>query len=174
MQDYIQTYQKDPTTVSLKVHTMKKGLYHIVGEVSSEKWDLLCDDMGVSRGGQCSVDLVIEKDRGFLTFKGQVLLQTQRTCVRTLKQFLLDECLKIEDRLCLDATKAGDMDDVFEEDIFSVADFIREQIVLLMNPYPVHPDTNTAEAGDFDVSDNLQEKDLNEKNPFSVLKHLKS
>lgn len=174
LSDYINEYTNNPFAVDLKVHSMKAGMYHVVGDVSDSDWEEACERIGVEKGGCCFVDVEIEKRAGFLYFTGNIKMQTKRTCVRTLQEFMLDESFEIEDRLCLAAEKAEEMDEVYADETLEVKDFLSQQIVLEMENYPVHPSTHSTEAGAFDVEDG-QEKEVNEeKNPFSVLKHLKS
>lgn len=172
---YVRTYEKDPFTVSLKAFSLHKGLYHVVGQVSDEHWQEACADMGLTAGGNCFIDVDIEKTKDFIIFKGHVNMKTNRTCGRTLEEFELEEHIEVDDRLCLSPEKLGEMDELFTETDLHVKDFIMQQIIVGMDPYPVHPGTKSAhEEGAFDVTDGIENDDIDEKNPFSVLKHLKS
>lgn len=174
MSDYLKEYTTDPFTLSLKVQSMKSGIYHVVGDVSAENWQETCTHIGVGDGGSCHIDIELEKASGFLTFKGTIKMQTTRTCVRTLEEFLLEETLGVSDRLCLAPEKAEELDEVFTEESLDLKEFLTQQIVVEMENYPVHPNTHSAGEGAFDVSDGQESEVADEKNPFSVLKHLKS
>lgn len=171
-------YKKDPYTVSFEISALKNGHYHIEGEASAENWAKACEQMNVKAGTPCVVDIVLTKKSYALQLSGSIQGSCLRECVRTLKEF--EETFKFsfsEEIYFKEREDDEDFHEILDGDVFSVGEYVNEQIILNLNPYPVHPSTTTAKDGQFDLLDGQEErinKEKEEKNPFSVLKGLKS
>ena len=171
--DYRAVYDKDPFAVEFKLQNMKSGDYLVKGDVKEDMWAKSCKRIGVPVHGCCSVDIDVEKTRAEIGISGTIYTTMMRTCVRTLKEFELQEELKFAEKVPLRLHAAEQEGDVFEGEVFNMGDYLTEQIIISMDPYPTHPDVLSAKEGAFDVTDGLDEEVKEEKNPFSVLKDLK-
>lgn len=175
--DYTAIYDKDPFTVSFDVDKLKNGIYKIKGNVSKDLWYKACEQMKVPPTGSCMVDAEVEKGSGKLSFKGFIQTKMERECVRTLQMFELEEKFEFQELVSLFDREESDFMEVLHGSQLDMKDYFIQQIILHMNAYPIHPATLASKDGEFDIKDG-QEKRIqqqkDEKNPFSVLKGLKS
>lgn len=172
--DFIKQFKKDPFSVSLNLEDMKNGRYLFEGEVSSGNWLKACERIQVPQGGKCFARLIVEKNSYAMDFESHIECTMVRECVRTLENFEDSAELHYKERVYLQAQNEDEEADMFEGSLLDVGDILVQHIILEMNPYPVHSRFKGAEQGDFDVLDGQQDAVEEEKNPFSVLKSLKS
>lgn len=172
--DYQSVFKKDPFTVSLKVDTLKQGEYLVEGEVSEENWFEACDQAKVSHGGHCTASLVVKKTSFSLEISGKANVSMLRECARTMEEFESDESFEFDERLYLNPINEEEEADAFEGDTLNVADYLTQQVIIHMKQFPVSPATLASGDGAFDVVDGQQDEVDEKKNPFSVLKSLKS
>jgi hypothetical protein len=67
--------------------------------------------------------------------------------------------------------------EVLQGSLLDMKDYFIQQIILHMNAYPIHPAILATKEGEFDIKDGQEKRiqqEKEEKNPFSVLKGLKS
>lgn len=175
--NYAAVYEKDPFTVSFDVDRLKNGVYKIKGQVSDENWLKACKQMQVETGGSCYVDAEFEKKGSMLTFSGVIQTKMCRECVRTLEKFELEEQYKFQEEVSIFDKEESEFMEVLQGSKLDMKDYFIQQIILYMEPYPVHPATLSAQNGEFDIKDGQEKRiqqEKEEKNPFSVLKGLKS
>ncbi|MAI08068.1 MAG: hypothetical protein CMF61_03825 [Magnetococcales bacterium] len=175
--DYTAVYEKDPFTVSFDVDRLKNGTYKIKGEVSSENWSAACKQMQVEEGGFCFIDAELEKKGAMLMFSGEIKTKMNRECVRTLETFELEETFKFQEEVSMFDKEESEFMEVLQGSQLNMKDYFIQQIILYMTPYPIHPATLSVQDGEFDIKDGQEKRvqqEKEEKNPFSVLKGLKS
>lgn len=175
--DYTAVYEKDPFDVSFDVDKLKNGIYKIKGQVSKGLWEKACEQINVPHSGYCKVDANFEKEGDRLVFTGTIQTQMKRECARTLELFDLDETFEFKEEISLFDKEDSEFMEVLRGSQLDMKDYFIQQIILHMNPYPIHPATLSAKEGEFDVKDGQEkriQKEKEEKNPFSVLKGLKS
>ena len=175
--DYTAVYKNDPFTVKFDVDKLKNGTYKIEGEVAPELWREACKQIKVAEGGRCSVDTVLKKAGGMLKFSGQITTTMMRECVRTLETFELTETYHFTEEVSMFDMEESEFMEVLQGQTLNMKDYFIQQIILYMTPYPIHPATLSAKEGEFDIKDGQEkriQKEKEEKNPFSVLKGLKS
>lgn len=173
--DFKAIYRKDPFTVSFDLENLKSGLYLIEGEVSEAHWQKACEQIGVSpEGGKCFARVVLDKSMHQLKLSGKIDVEMNRLCSRSGEPFMMKESLDFEESAYLPAAKDVSEEDMFESSTLDVGDYITQQIILEMNQFPISPAHISAELGAFDVTDKLESEEAEKKNPFSVLKSLKS
>ena len=174
MSDYIKEFHKDPFDVSLKVDEMKNGTYLFEGEVSNEHWMEACLRIKVPQSGSCRAKLIVEKTSYSLDISSEIHCVMQRECSRTLEMFDEESNLSYKERLYLSPQDENEEADAFEGSVLDVGDILTQHIILEMSQYPIHHRFEGGKEGEFDVLDGQQEEVDDEKNPFSVLKNLKS
>ncbi|MFT7434001.1 MAG: uncharacterized metal-binding protein YceD (DUF177 family) [Alphaproteobacteria bacterium] len=175
--DYVKVYKKDPFSVSFNVDTMRNGSYLIEGDVTDENWKGACKQINVPEFGKCFIRCIVEKAGNVLNMMGEIKTTMKRTCVRTLKEFPEDEVIKFHERVFIDDRGEDEITVVLHGAILEMKEYLVQQIILNMNSYPIHPDTLSCKKGEFDLNDGQEKailKEKEEKNPFSVLKDLKS
>lgn len=172
--DFTAVYKKDPFTVQFDLETLRNGKYLVEGEVSSENWHKACERIDVPAVGQCYARLVIDKSSYKIDFQGEIDVEMERDCSRSGEAFMFSEKLTFTETAFLKARTKEEEEDLFESSILDVGHYLTEQIILEMNPIPVSPLYISREIGGFDVVDNLDDEENDKKNPFSVLKSLKS
>lgn len=177
--DFVKVYEKDPFTVAVNVDQLKSGFYLVEGEATAESWAKACKQMGVGAGGYCKARCVFEKTHGVLKFEGHISFDSERECVRTLQSFMEEQSFEFKDEVLLGENREDENEtrEVLKTAILDMGDFLTQQIILNMNPYPIHPGTLASKDGEFNYLDGQEKALLEEKaqkNPFSVLKDLKS
>ena len=177
--EYIAVYKKDPFSVSLNVDSLKNGAYYIEGDVSEANWFNACEQIDVPKSGKCHISCTLNKRGNVLKFMGDIQTEMRRECVRTLKVFDEKETIHFDEEVYIDEVEneEGAMKEALHGSVLEMKDYLTQQIILHMNTYPVHPDTLSAKKGAFGLDDGQEKaikKEKLEKNPFSVLKGLKS
>lgn len=175
--DYVAIYKKDPFSVSFNVDNMRNGHYLIKGEVSEENWFDTCKQINVPAFGQCYAICTVDKKGNVIRIFGELKTTMTRNCVRTLEDFTESEVLKFKEQMYVEDREGEEMAVVLNGAILDMKEYLTQQIILNMNAYPVHPKTKSMEKGNFGVDDGQEKALLEEKekkNPFSVLKDLKS
>tara|TARA_R110000868_G_scaffold190862_2_gene434964 strand:- start:29995 stop:30552 length:558 start_codon:yes stop_codon:yes gene_type:complete len=175
--DYVAVYKKDPFSITFNVETMKNGSYLVEGVVSPENWTAACQQIDVPDAGKCAARCVIEKRGNVLKLLGEIKTTMRRTCVRILEEFDEDEILKFHEQVFIGESNEDDMTEVLDGPILDIKEYLIQQIILHMNAYPIHPKTHSDKKGEFQLNDGQEKaliKEKEEKNPFSVLKGLKS
>jgi uncharacterized metal-binding protein YceD (DUF177 family) len=175
MTQYDKVYNKDPFSLTLDIRQFRGGEYQVKGEASPDSMKMLCERIGVDGKGTCSANVVFSKAVNF-EFKttGTIDLEVERTCIRSLKPFMHKETLTLNEVLKLSPLREGEDDDLLETDQLNVGDYLSQLIIVYMDAYPIHPKEKNKPAGSFNVDDGIQDEVDEEKNPFSVLKSLKS
>lgn len=172
--DYLKQYRKDPLALSLDVHNLRNGLYHIEGEGNEAGWQEICDLAKVKPLGKLVVNLDMEKLSYKLKLTGTIIADVEMTCIRTLEPLQKHLDIRVDEEIFLtDPREDEKPDEILQGDMFQVGDFINQIIQLGIEPYPVHESTMSIAKGEFCLSDGMDEKVKEEKNPFSVLKDLK-
>jgi uncharacterized metal-binding protein YceD (DUF177 family) len=173
--DYIKHYRTDPFSLVLEIRNMKDGWYHIDGVVSAENWQKMCKTAGVAPAGDVVIDAEIEKLPFKMRLMGRVKAKIEQTCIRSLQPLKTALDIQFNEEIFLTEPREGEKaDEVLTGDTFDFGYFIKQIIQLDIDPYPVHQDTLNIPKGEFGFSDGLEEEVKMEKNPFSVLKDLKS
>jgi uncharacterized metal-binding protein YceD (DUF177 family) len=96
-------------------------------------------------------------------------------CIRSLKPFEKKIDIVIDEEIFLTDPREGEeADEILKDDTFDAGDFIKQIIQLNVDPYPIHESTLNVPKGEFGLEDGLKEEVQKEKNPFAVLKDLKS
>lgn len=176
VKDYRAQFLKDPFQLLIDIKGLKNGLYKIEGIASEESWYQVCKRIGVPCYGEGQASFDMEKLGDVLRLTGVVNILMSRQCNRTLEYFDLKENIQFEEEFSISEAEL-DEDEAFNDGQFDVGNYLIQQVVLGMEPYPVHPSTLSQNDGGFDLKDGFDEqinKEKEKKNPFSVLKHLKS
>jgi uncharacterized metal-binding protein YceD (DUF177 family) len=175
--DYVAVYDKDPFAVTFDVDKLKNGTYKIKGQISEELWHKACLQMQVAPKGHCFIESELEKQGGKLTFSGHIQTKMERECTRTLKLFELEEEYDFKEVISLFDKEDSEFMEVLQGSLLDMKDYFIQQIILHMNAYPIHPAILATKEGEFDIKDGQEKRiqqEKEEKNPFSVLKGLKS
>lgn len=175
--NYAAVYEKDPFTVNFDIDKLKNGVYKITGQVSECLWADACAQMKIPNSGFCKVDMEVLKEGDRLIFSGHIATQMKRECVRTLELFDMDDSFEFKEEVSLFEKEDSEFMEVLNGSVLDMKEYIVQQIILHMNPYPIHPATLSAKEGEFDIRDGQEKRvqqEKEEKNPFSVLKGLKS
>lgn len=163
-------FTKAPETVVLDITRFKNGSYGISGNVAESWWAELCQQVGLQAAGGCKATLQVQITRPVIEITGTIDATFARSDVRTLESFTQEQRITVKEVMAMPGHEIeGALP--LEGEMLDIGEFIREQIML---NFDEHPLKNPNSRGTFVVSDGLDEERKEEKNPFSVLKHLKS
>lgn len=172
------TVNKDPFGVVLDLPGLKDGIYKIEGEASAENWQKVCETAAVPNKGSGKATLKLDIAGPVIRVTGTIDVTIEQECVRTLEAFMSEQHFDVTETLARKTPKDQiDKDSdafVIEGDAFDVGDFLTQHIILNLDPYPIKDPKGRTLRGGVMVSDGLDETIKEEKNPFSVLKQLKS
>ncbi|MBI1362798.1 MAG: hypothetical protein GC134_02345 [Proteobacteria bacterium] len=172
------TLGKDPFDLVMDVPGLKDGVYKIEGTSTPGSWARVCDTLEVPHKGEGHAALSLEVAGPVLRINGDLRVVLEQICVRTLEPFMSEQSFKVSETLtrATRQQKAEEDDNAFmiEGDQFDVGDFLMQHVVLNLDPYPIKDPAERAKRGGVLLSDGLDEVVREEKNPFSVLKQLKS
>lgn len=167
------TFNK-PEKVIFDPYHMKPGTYHVEGPLTEAWWADLCKQLGLPPVGEGHVRLDFEFRPPLVMVRGSLDTAFERECVRSLEPFMQSTTMMVDEVLAIGALADDEQAQhiiPLEADVLDVGDFIRQQITIGLDPYPVK---GAGPRGGILVSDGLDEMVAEEKNPFSVLKKLKS
>tara|TARA_B100000614_G_scaffold223513_1_gene211914 strand:+ start:85 stop:627 length:543 start_codon:yes stop_codon:yes gene_type:complete len=176
-QDYRATYKKDPCEVNFDVSHLKSGTYLVEGTFSDENWQGITDRMDIEPGGKARARIEVTKTSTELFVEGWVECEMKQVCIRTLKPFIAEYKFTIKERIALQPEYKSEDDQetlVLTHNKFNVGEVIAQHIILHKEPHPIHPDEKDKKRGDVVYGDSMEKQIKEEKNPFSVLKSLKS
>jgi uncharacterized metal-binding protein YceD (DUF177 family) len=173
--DYTKRYRQNPLTLKLDIHNLRAGLYRINGDVEEESWQKVCETAGIKPAGEVSIDIDMQKYSYKLHLTGTINTNVEMVCIRSLKPFEKKIDIVIDEEIFLTDPREGEeADEILKDDTFDAGDFIKQIIQLNVDPYPIHESTLNVPKGEFGLEDGLKEEVQKEKNPFAVLKDLKS
>lgn len=173
--DYRQQFLKDPFSVVLDFANLKSGTYLVEGAIGAAGWQEICVRMDSDPNkGHGYVRLEIEKAGKMIRVRGTIQLDMERTCVRSLETFMLKETLQVDEQLTSDAELAEQNHDMLLEEPMDVGALVVDYVVVMSNPYPLHPHTQSWEQGSCVVSDGMETEEKEKNNPFAALKSLQS
>lgn len=163
-------FTKAPETVVLDISRFKNGTYGIGGQVADAWWADICAQVKLPAEGGCTVDLTVQISRPVIEVRGTLDVRFAREDVRTLEPFTQEQRITVDEVL---AMPGHDIEGALplEGEMLDMGEFIREQVMVNFDENPLK---NPHSRGSFMVSDGLDDERREEKNPFSVLKHLKS
>lgn len=162
--------EKDPFDVALSLQNVTLGKYRIVHSVDGKNFETLTNLLGLSNKGECLVDLTVDITMPIVQVVGQISYVLERECGKTLTNFMEKKKIQVSDTF--DLNDAEDIEELeyFTEKSFSLGAYVQEQMVMGLTPFPQKGKKKEGVL----VSDGLDETVKMEKNPFSVLKQLKS
>ena len=141
------------------------------GALGADWWAGLCQELGLPAEGQGEVTLELTIKRPLIRVQGTITTQLTRECVRTLETFPHPQTITVDETLSLKPLNEEADCIELEGDALDMGDYIRQQIILGLDPYPLK---DGGERGGLVVDDGQSEVVAAEKNPFAVLKQLKS
>lgn len=163
-------FTKAPESVVLDISRFKNGSYSIGGKVADGWWAEVCQQVNLPAAGGCDVALTVQITRPVIEISGHLDVQFERNDVRTLEPFTQNQHIEISEILAIPGHEVeGALP--LEGEMLDMGELIREHVIL---NFDEHPLKNPNSRGTFMVSDGLDDERKAEKNPFSVLKHLKS
>lgn len=173
MSDIRGHFTRSPEAVMFTVSRLKTGIYHVEGDMGANWWADLCKELGLPVAGTGRVDLYFDVKAPLIMVSGTIQTELERECVRTLEAFVEKRSFSIDEVLAFGDAPVEMEDEVLplEEDTLDVGEYIRQHIIANLEPYPIK---DGGPRGGIILSDGLDEGTLNEKNPFAVLKQLKS
>lgn len=175
MSDYRSKFLKDPFTVTFDMATIKNGLYLIEGSFGEDGWKEICKRMDSDASkGEGKSSLSLDKKNANVHIYGTIELEIERVCTRSLDSFLEKSTIEVDEHLTLNPEIAEEGSDILLQGDFNIGSFVADHIVIGINPYPIHPNSEDTERGAVIVSDGMDEEVEEEKNPFSALKDLQS
>jgi uncharacterized metal-binding protein YceD (DUF177 family) len=164
----------------MDVPGLKDGVYKIQGAATAQSWEKVCQTLGVPAKGGAKAEVYLDVAGPVIRARGSMEIELEQVCVRTLEPFMLGQHITFSETLTRGTRtrKAEEADDddtfVIEGDTFDVGDFLTQHIVLNLDPHPIKDPSSRGVRGGLVLSDGLDEVVKQEKNPFSVLKQLKS
>lgn len=155
----------------LDCHTLPEQHYQIKGQFSPKGWAAVCQQAGLTNYGSCSANLTVHKSKASVMIAGELSALVEQVCGRTLENFTQPLHAQFKERLWLDSYLAPEDEMVLETGQLHVGEFIAQQVLLHLDPFPIHPDSLVTARGEWGISDGLGDGD-DEKHPFAVLKGL--
>lgn len=169
------TFTGAPSKIILNLQTLSNGTYITEGQLDAATWQTICNRLGHIAGGCAAAKLVIDKTTGGISIKGFIRFSLQRQCSRTLQTFIHTQQIDVSD--VFSSNNLPELEHLdgkeHEPQSFVLADYIAEQILLGLDPYPLHPSTLSTPRGTFGQPDTLPvAKKADTYRPFAALKKL--
>ncbi len=162
--------EKDPYDVALSLQNVTLGKYRVLGQVAEKHFTALTTLLNLPNKGYCRVDFTVDINMPIVQVKGTLEYSLERECGLSLKPFMETKKISVQDTFDLEDEEDVKELDYFTEKTFVFGPFVQEQLVMGLTPFPFK-DQKKQEVL---ISDGLEEEIKSEKNPFSVLKQLKS
>ena len=169
------TFKGSPSKLILNLQTLSNGTYITEGQLDAGTWQTICNNLGFTAGGCAAANMTIDKTTGGISIKGILRFSLQRECSRTLQTFIHTQQIEVND--VFSSNNLPELESLdgkpHEPQTLVLADYLAEQIMLGIDPYPLHPSTLSTPRGTFGQPDALPIKvKADTYRPFAALKKL--
>ena len=150
-------------------------IFHIKCKFSDKEYAQVLESLDIKANpkGFILVDVDVEVKLPIVRVKGKVKTVFERNCIKTLDPYLESLSYNVEDNFSLKDEETFDLAYINDRQ-FDFKDYLLEQIFLNFNQYPTKVKEEEGGRESLIVSDGLENGSEEKKNPFSVLKQLKS